>query len=291
MAFEPTEPTVEMRLLAAQEKIAQLEREKAEAEDRYTALLTKMRRATGFGTPKRNMEPGERVQLSLRVTPKLKEWLDLKGAETGRSLSSEAEFRLEQGFYQESLVFQSLALALGSREMAGLLLILGLVMQRARLDTVDALSQTREHKHANRESIDRMALAIGIDAAHVILEGARPTSDSMGLTGVGDKEPIAIGVAIASTMLGRLRVGADPATREPSFDQILDQDLYQLPSWVSGETKAVLQSLAREAVAMLDQERAEFRLRSVALRGEIGMRLQRATEPETSSPDAKKSRA
>ncbi len=284
MAPEPSELTVEMQLAAARERIAQLEREKAAAEDRVTALLIKIRRGGGFSPPKRNMDGGERVQLSLRVTPKLKADLDTKGAETGRALSSEAEFRLEQAAYQESQVFQSLALAMGSREMAGLLLIIGLVMRRARLDTIDALSQSGDHKVANRDSIDRMALAMAIDAAHVILEGARPNG------GVGDDASLDSGVKAAKYMLGVLRVGRDPAQIKPSFDQILDQDLYQLPSWVTGETKDVLQVLAK-SIAILDMERTGFRFGALALRNEMfrkhmaGDAMQAAMRGATTQPD------
>jgi TraY domain len=48
-------------------------------------------------------EEGRRVALSLRLTPSIKELLDAAALEGGRSLSQEAEFRLEQSFQRDRL--------------------------------------------------------------------------------------------------------------------------------------------------------------------------------------------
>jgi hypothetical protein len=48
--------------------------------------------------PSRDPHPGERVGLSLRVTPAVKVALDHAAERAGRSLSQEAEFRLEASF-------------------------------------------------------------------------------------------------------------------------------------------------------------------------------------------------
>ena len=165
---------------------------------------------------------------------------------------------------------------------------------RARLDTIDAVAQSGDHKAANRDTIDRMALAIAIDTAHVVLEGARPNG------GVGDDASLDASVKIAKHMLGLLRVGADPAQLKPAFDQILDQDIFKLPSWVSGEARAVLQELAK-SISMLDMERAGFRFGALALRNDIfrkqmaGDEMQAALRAAVEQPDTaaelKKSRA
>jgi len=47
---------------------------------------------------------GERTPLSLRVTPKMKMDLEAAAIESGRSLSQEAELRLEQSFEREFVV-------------------------------------------------------------------------------------------------------------------------------------------------------------------------------------------
>jgi hypothetical protein len=49
----------------------------------------------------RPRELGKRVQLSLRVTPSLKNQLDAAAAVSGRSQSQEVEFRLERSFARE----------------------------------------------------------------------------------------------------------------------------------------------------------------------------------------------
>ena len=48
-----------------------------------------------IGRPTKKPKPGERVPLGLRVTPKMKERLEAAATKKGRSLSQEAEFRLE----------------------------------------------------------------------------------------------------------------------------------------------------------------------------------------------------
>ncbi len=53
------------------------------------------------GRPKRQPKPGERVQLSLRVTPELKAELDEAANQSGRSQSQEAELRLERSFERQ----------------------------------------------------------------------------------------------------------------------------------------------------------------------------------------------
>jgi hypothetical protein len=83
------------------------------------------------GRPGRDPTPGERVGLSLRVTPKTKRALDKSAATLGRSLSQEAEARLEQSFRNEDLLPQVLDLAYG-REGAGLLMMIGLCIPVAR---------------------------------------------------------------------------------------------------------------------------------------------------------------
>jgi hypothetical protein len=65
--------------------------------------------AKRVGRPVVAATPGERAGLSLRVTPEVKERLEKAAEKHGRSLSQEAEFRLERSLY----VDQHLMLARG----------------------------------------------------------------------------------------------------------------------------------------------------------------------------------
>ena len=65
-----------------------------------------------------------RVPLSLRVTPEVRSRLDDLARDSGRSISQEAEFRLEQSFKREDLLPDVLALAYGD-PLAGFLMALG----------------------------------------------------------------------------------------------------------------------------------------------------------------------
>ena len=48
-----------------------------------------------IGRPTKKPKPGQRVPLGLRVTPRMKRQLEQAATKNGRSLSQEAEFRLE----------------------------------------------------------------------------------------------------------------------------------------------------------------------------------------------------
>src|SRR5262245_45832960 len=94
-----------------------------------------MEKRRSVGRPRQEPEPGERVQLSFRVTPELKRRLDAAATKSGRSQSQEAEFRLEQSFDREEI-------SAGFKALEGV--VRGLVVQmrekdethRARLEQV-----------------------------------------------------------------------------------------------------------------------------------------------------------
>lgn len=79
------------------------------------------KKRTKVGRPPNEVK---RMALSLRVTPTVRSGLDSAAAQTGRSISQEAELRLEQSFWQEELLSQALRLAYGET-LAGVLLTLG----------------------------------------------------------------------------------------------------------------------------------------------------------------------
>lgn len=58
----------------------------------------------GIGRPRKGFEPGERVALSLRLTPELKQRLDETVDRNGRSQSQECEMRLAQSFLLEDML-------------------------------------------------------------------------------------------------------------------------------------------------------------------------------------------
>jgi len=78
--------------------------------------------------PGRPVEFGERLPLGLRVTKETKARLDKAADASGRSLSQEAETRLENTFNAGNAVFDALDLAYG-RRWGGLLLAIAQVAQ------------------------------------------------------------------------------------------------------------------------------------------------------------------
>lgn len=84
------------------------------------------------GRPPKTPSPGERVSLGLKVTAEIKARLDRAAQTTGRTQSQEAEFRLESTFNRQDLLSEVLTLAYG-KEAAGLLMLIGLVMNEARI--------------------------------------------------------------------------------------------------------------------------------------------------------------
>jgi hypothetical protein len=71
---------------------------------------------------------GDRVPLGLRVSEKIKAKVDDAAKASGRSLSQEAELRLENSFQAENAVFDALDLAFG-RHLTGLILAMAHVAQ------------------------------------------------------------------------------------------------------------------------------------------------------------------
>jgi len=76
------------------------------------------------GRPTREPKPGERVGMSLRVTPATKRALDAAAISAGRSLSQEAEIRLENSFRGSGYLDQAMDLAYGPR-LAVLFAVIG----------------------------------------------------------------------------------------------------------------------------------------------------------------------
>jgi hypothetical protein len=93
-------------------------------------MMAKTGRTAKKRKPGRPPDPVQRVPLSLRVTPQVKGHLDALSSASGRSISQEAELRLEQSFRTEQQAWQPLEAAFGARQ-AGLMLIIGRLMYAA----------------------------------------------------------------------------------------------------------------------------------------------------------------
>jgi hypothetical protein len=84
------------------------------------------------GKPGRKPHPanqGERVSLGLKVTPEIKNRLDAATADTGRTQSQEAEWRLDRSFQQQHLLDQVFDLSYRDPQLVALLLQLGEAMR------------------------------------------------------------------------------------------------------------------------------------------------------------------
>src|SRR5579864_7432376 len=76
------------------------------------------------GRPTIPRNPGERTQLSLRVTTEIFEQLDAAAKAKGRPLSSESELRLEQSFRDQDVIEGAFAVTYGA-PIAALMLTIG----------------------------------------------------------------------------------------------------------------------------------------------------------------------
>ena len=154
------------------------------------------------GRPGREPEPGERVGLSLRVTPEMKRALDAAAESSGRSLSQEAEARLERSFQNEELLPQLLQIARG-RQLAAVLQIIGYVMKETgnqvgffEAGTLDGAAGWFDNPNA---------LAQAVAAGHEILSALRPAEGA-------EAKPLPPGFENIGAWLAR---GALEAVRNP----------------------------------------------------------------------------
>lgn len=119
--------------------------------------------------PARDYDPGERVAISWRITPELKQRLDKCAAASGRSLSQEIELRLEQSMQADTTLFLALDLACGP-EKAGLVLLITLILQ-------EAVSREAADCLGDPEIAVAMAAALARAIAAVLPETAEAVTD------------------------------------------------------------------------------------------------------------------
>jgi hypothetical protein len=96
------------------------------------------------GRPIKDPDPGERAPLSLRVRPMIKKKLEEAAELEGRSLSQEAEFRLEHTFDRQSLLGEVMRLAFG-REWGHFLLYHGILLKKFNNETSERLRNIIEN--------------------------------------------------------------------------------------------------------------------------------------------------
>jgi hypothetical protein len=117
----------------------------------------------------------QKSTVSVRISPDLKDKLVAATRTNDRSLSQEAEIRLEQSFKSEALAAEVLTLLFG-RPLAGLILLVGNVMRAS--GTVSGIRSAgsrvafSDDWHADPYAFDQ-----AYRAAIAILEAARPPGD------------------------------------------------------------------------------------------------------------------
>jgi TraY domain len=113
------------------------------------------------GRPIKEPDPGERAALSLRVRPLIKKKLEESAEINGRSLSQEAEFRLEHTFDRQGLLREVMTLAFG-KEWGPFLVYWGTWLKRFNPETSErvrniiekaVLSHDEDKNYREREPV------------------------------------------------------------------------------------------------------------------------------------------
>jgi hypothetical protein len=117
------------------------------------------------GWPRRELQPGERVPMSFRVTPEFKDRLDCAKAGSGRSLAQEIELRLDQSLRDEHQAELFSELHYG-RELAGLLVVIGRALKDSgthaaaqatgRIEAADNWLSNRSAFDEAKRAVDRL---------------------------------------------------------------------------------------------------------------------------------------
>ncbi len=138
----------------------------------------KIRQSKRAGRPTGATPPGEKTTLSLRVSPSLRARLDASAKAEDRTLSKEAELRLEQSYRDQRLMIDALVLLYG-RPMAGLLLAIADAMNITGTSVGFGVTRTPEGAHGWLDNAT--AYKAAITAATTVLETLRPPGDVVDL--------------------------------------------------------------------------------------------------------------
>lgn len=126
------------------------------------------------GRPNKPATPGRRSALGLRVTAQIKELLDSRARQSGRTQSQEAELLIELSSRAEQRLDQALELVYG-QQLAGLLTLLGHAMRE--VGRVAGFMSTQTLEGAENWISDSYAFDQAVQAAEVILKATRPEGD------------------------------------------------------------------------------------------------------------------
>ena len=182
------------------------------------------------GRPSREPKPGERVNLSLRVTPEVKVGLEREAAAAGRSLSQEAEMRLEQSFRDQALLPQVLELAYGP-QLSAMIMMAALAMKSA--GALAAFRATNSLDEMERWFLDPWAFNQAVRAGMFLLMVLGPEGEI--------KEPTRITLEGSPDVQKLLDASAAPASAAAS--KVLRDVL--LPSENLELSPALAQAIAR----------------------------------------------
>jgi hypothetical protein len=120
--------------------------------------------------PGRRRKDQKRIPLSMRTTPSTRARLEAAAAENGRSITQEAEIRLDQSFGTQDLLDQVLELTFG-RIDGDLVHVLGKILQTA-------TSQANVFTHAQCWCDDASAFKATETFMKALFDGLRPKDDA-----------------------------------------------------------------------------------------------------------------
>jgi hypothetical protein len=173
------------------------------------------------------MERKNRVPLSVRISPELRDQMEKAAQQSERSLTQETELRLQLSFAADRHLMDALALAFGE-PLSALLLLIGRVMNTTGRSA--GFSATNTLEGAEDWVSNGFAYDQAVEAANAILEAARPEGDAAssaflsGLDlGVGMAMPYLTAVADpnAGITANLQRIGRE--TRERLGDEVADR--------------------------------------------------------------------
>jgi TraY domain len=123
---------------------------------------------------KRAVQAGEKVQIGVRISPALRGNLEKAAARSGRSLTQEAELRLERSFERQDILAEALTLAF-DRHTAGLVMVLARAMEATgRVGSFISNESLKSHANWRNDPFAYQEATLAVDA---IMKAFRPTGD------------------------------------------------------------------------------------------------------------------
>lgn len=175
---------------------------------------------------------GKRYPLNMRTTFDVRQRLETEAAASGRSLTQEAEMRIERSFLDQKNSLEALDLTFG-RDLAGILHILGEAMKLSGQQAAFLATRTLDGSQNWLENA--YAFAQVRNAALSVIDRLKP---------VGDPTPPQIAEPLVTVSVGSPPPGGwpklDPACLGVSLaDQILDEAASGRTLMVGGDDRAL----------------------------------------------------